>query len=64
VVYKGEEAINFLKTKNNVLELLPEYLHDPTTMPGDISRIQMRSLKDLYKENFWLFTRIVGQDSS
>jgi hypothetical protein len=39
LVYKGEEARNFLKRKNNGLELLQEYLHDPATMTVDISII-------------------------
>jgi hypothetical protein len=38
-VYKGEEAKNFLKTKNDGLELIREYFHDPVTMPEDILRI-------------------------
>jgi len=50
MVYKGEEARNFLKRKNNGLELLQEYLHDPMTMIEDISRIQVSSLKNPYKE--------------
>jgi hypothetical protein len=29
LVYKGEEARNFIKSKNNIIELLQEYLHDP-----------------------------------
>jgi hypothetical protein len=49
LVYKGEEAINFLKIKNNGIEILQEYLHDPATMPEDISIIQVISLKKPYK---------------
>ena len=63
-VYKGEEARNFLKRKNNGLEILQEYLHDPTIMPEDISIIMVSSLKNTYKKIAWLFTRIVGQDST
>jgi hypothetical protein len=63
LVYKGEEARNFLKRKNNGIKLLQEYLHDPASMPKDISRIQVSSLKNPYKEISWLFTRIVGQYS-
>jgi hypothetical protein len=32
LTYKGEDAINFLRGKNNGIELLQEYLQDPTTM--------------------------------
>jgi hypothetical protein len=39
LVYKGEEATNFLKRKNKGLEFLQEYLHDPVKMPEDISII-------------------------
>jgi hypothetical protein len=49
LVYKGEEAKNFLKRKNNGIKLLQEYLHDPASMPEDISRIQVSSLKNPYK---------------
>jgi hypothetical protein len=55
-VYKGEEARNFVKSKNNGIQLLQEYLHDPTSMLEDISRIQVSSLKNPYKEIAWLFT--------
>jgi hypothetical protein len=58
ITFKGDEARNFLKEKNNGLELLQEYLEDPTTMPEDISRIQVNSLKNPYRELAWLFTRL------
>jgi hypothetical protein len=48
LVYKGEEAINFLKTKNNGLDLLQEYLNEPVVILEDISRIQEIHLKDPY----------------
>jgi len=32
LIYKGEEARNLLKRKNNGIELLQEYLHDPASM--------------------------------
>jgi hypothetical protein len=47
--YKGEEARNFLKIKNNRIDILQEYLHDPALMPEDISIIQVSSLKNPYK---------------
>jgi hypothetical protein len=64
ITFKGDEARNFLKEKNNGLELLQEYLEDPTTMPEDISRIQVSSLKNPYRELAWIFTRITGQEST
>jgi hypothetical protein len=48
ITFKGEEARSFLKEKNNGLELLQEYLEDPSTMLEDISRIQVGSLKNPY----------------
>jgi hypothetical protein len=50
LTYKGEEAITFLKGRNNGIELLQEYLQDPTTMPQYLSKIQVSSLKYLYRE--------------
>jgi hypothetical protein len=38
-VYKGEESRNLLRNKNNGIELLQEYLHDPASIPEDISII-------------------------
>jgi hypothetical protein len=64
ITYKGDEARNFLKGRNNGIELLQEYLQDPTTIPQDLSRIQVSSLKDPYREIAWIFTRITGQDST
>jgi hypothetical protein len=53
-----------LKGRNNGIELLQEYLQDPTTIPQDLSRIQVSSLKDPYREMDWIFTRITGQYST
>jgi hypothetical protein len=58
ITFKGNEAKIFLKEKNNGLDLLQEYLEDPSTMPEDISIIQVSSLKNLYREVAWIFTRI------
>jgi hypothetical protein len=64
ITFKGEESRNFLKEKDNVLELLQEYLEDPTTMSKDISRIHINSLKSPHREVAWLFTRITGHQST
>jgi hypothetical protein len=48
ITFKGDKARSFLKEKNNGLELLQEYLEDPSAMPKDISRIQVSSLKNTY----------------
>ena len=49
LVYKEEEAENFMKRKNNGIELLQEYLQDHASMPKDLSRIQVSYLKHPYK---------------
>jgi hypothetical protein len=62
--FKGDEENNFLKEKNNGFDLLKEYLEYPTTMPEDISRIQVSLLKNPYQELAWIFTKITGQEST
>jgi hypothetical protein len=57
LMYKGDEARNFLKGRNNGIKLLQEYLQDPAKIPQDLSKIQVISLKDPYREITWLFTR-------
>ena len=42
--------------------LLQEYLQDPTTISKDLSKIQVSSLKDPYREIAFLFTRVIGRD--
>jgi len=39
ITYKGYEARNFLKGRNNGIELLQEYLQDPIEIPKDLSII-------------------------
>jgi hypothetical protein len=39
VKFKGDEARIFLKENNNGLEILEEYLEDPSTITEDISKI-------------------------
>jgi hypothetical protein len=64
ITFKGDEARSFLKEKYSGLELLQEYLEDPTTMPQDISNIQVSSLKNPYREIAWIFSRVSGQYST
>ena len=64
ITFKGDEARSILKEKDSGLELLQEYLEDPTTMPQDISNIQGISLKNPYQEIACLFSRVTGQDST
>jgi len=39
IIFKGDRARIFLKENNNGLDLLQEYLEDPSTMPEYVSRI-------------------------
>jgi hypothetical protein len=55
IMFKGDEARSFLKERNNGLELLQEYLEDPTMMPEDLSNIQVSLLKNPYREIAWIF---------
>jgi hypothetical protein len=49
LAYKGEEARNFIRGNNYGMDLLQEYLQDPTAMSKDLSIIQVSSLKDPYQ---------------
>jgi hypothetical protein len=53
-----------LRARNGGLELLQEYLEDPTMVPEDISTIQVSSLKNPYREMAWLFARVARQEST
>jgi hypothetical protein len=61
--FKGEEARKFLEEINFGLEILSEYLEDPTTMTEDLENIKVNLLENPYKEIAWLFTRVTGQES-
>jgi hypothetical protein len=62
--FKGDEAKDFLKARNGGLEILQEYLEDPTLMPEDLSAIQVSLLKKPYQEMAWLFSRVAGKEST
>jgi hypothetical protein len=64
LTFKGEDCRYFLKKHNNGLDLLPEYLENLASIPVDIAKIQVDSLKNPYQEITWLFTRIIGQDNN
>jgi hypothetical protein len=63
LTFKGEDCREFLKKHNNGLDLLPEYLENLASVPADITRIQVESLKNPYREIAWLFTRVTGQEN-
>ena len=54
----------FLRKHNNGLDLLPEFLEDPMAVPEDITSLQVCSFRNPFREIAWLFTRIMGQEST
>jgi hypothetical protein len=46
------------------LDILSNFLKDPTTIPEDITRMQVSSFINPFQEIAWLFTRITGQAST
>jgi hypothetical protein len=39
IIFKGDEAMSFLKERNNELEILHKYLEVPKIMPKDLYNI-------------------------
>jgi hypothetical protein len=64
LTFRGEDCKEFLKKHDNGLDLLPEFLEDPMTVPEDITRLQVSSFRNPFREIAWLFTRIMGQEST
>jgi hypothetical protein len=64
LTFKGEDCREFLKKHDNGLDLLPEFLENPTVVPGDMTRLQVSAFKNPFREIAWLFTRITGQEST
>jgi hypothetical protein len=46
LTFKGEDCREFLKKHDNGLDLLPEFLENPTVVPEDITRLQVSSFKN------------------
>ena len=63
LTFKGEDCRELLKKHDNWLDLLPEFLENPMTIPKDITRLQVGSFKNLFREIAWLFTRVTGQET-
>jgi hypothetical protein len=63
-MFIGEDSKKFLRKNNNDLDLLPEFLEDPMEVPEDITNLQVSSLRNPFREIAWLFTRIIGQEST
>jgi hypothetical protein len=63
LTFRGQDCKQFLEKHDNGLDLLPEFLEDPTTVPEDITKLQVSSFRNPFREIAWLFTRITGQES-
>jgi hypothetical protein len=61
--FKNEEENEFLKQHRGGEKFLSNYLVDPGSNPS-ISRIEVTSLKYPYREFAWLFSRIIGLEST
>jgi len=56
--------MDFLKNHDNDLDLLLEFMENPTADPKDITRLQIDLFKNPFREIVWLFTRVTGQEST
>jgi hypothetical protein len=63
LAFRGQDYKKFLEKHDNGLDLIPEFLEDPTTVPEDITKLQVSSFRNPFREIAWLFTRITGQES-
>jgi hypothetical protein len=49
-----------LKKHDNNLDLFPKFLENPSTILEDITRLQVNSFKNPFREIAWLFTRVTS----
>jgi hypothetical protein len=64
LTFKGDDCREFLKKHDNGFDLLPMYLKNLVVIPIDITRLQVSSFKNPFREIAWLFTRITGQETT
>jgi hypothetical protein len=65
LTFRGQDCKQFLeKHIMNGLDILAEFLEDPTKFPGDITKLQVSSFRNPFREMAWLFTRITRQAST
>jgi hypothetical protein len=53
-----------LKKYDNGLDLLPEFLENHASIPEDITRLQVNSFKNPFREIALLFTKVTGQENT
>jgi hypothetical protein len=61
LTFRGQDCKQFLEKHHNGLDILADFLEDPTTVPEDITRLQVSSFRNPFRKIAWLFTRITGQ---
>jgi hypothetical protein len=64
LTFRGEDCKQLLAKYNNGLELLPHLLKDLILVPEDITSLQVSSFINPFHEIVWLFTSIMGQEST
>jgi hypothetical protein len=64
LTFKAEDCRELLKKHDNGLDLLPEFLENPSVVPKDTTRLQVGSFKNPFQEIAWFFTRIIGQETT
>jgi hypothetical protein len=63
LTFRGQDYKQFLEKNDNGLDILAEFLEDPTTVPEDITKLQVSSFRNPFREIAWLFTRVTGHTS-
>jgi hypothetical protein len=64
LTFRGENCKQFLTKHNNGLDLFPLLLENPNLVPEYITSMQACSLRNPFHKIVWLFTRIMGQEST
>jgi hypothetical protein len=64
LTFKVEDCRDFLKKHDNGLDILPEFLENPTTIPEYITILQVILFKNPFREVPWLFSRVTGQENT
>jgi hypothetical protein len=64
LTFRGQDYKQFLEKHHNGLDILADFLEDPTTVPEDITRLQVSSFRNPFWEIAWLVTRITRHAST
>jgi hypothetical protein len=64
LTFREQDCKQFLEKHDKGLDLLPDFLEDPTTVLEDITKLQVISFRNPFREIAWFFTRIMGQEST